>query len=303
MSNTTEELDSIADEPDTAPPLTVDEQRARRLSVASPLDRAIQSRPFGNPQTGRYVHALRFDELRAPAPGLDPGYITEADGYYSDETDASGNRIVKYPLATQAAQAAQALEAMRGVVTRIIDAREKSKLNPALASEAQQVLAVADLYDKVWEPASRQGDAARKSIEARIDAIEKEMRTGIQTDNSHQTPQASEIRAFVRGMKTTDRSKFIAELIDKGDTESLAAILKGKPYLSGLTDDMVAVYVEQFNHKAKPHLPAELTYLRTVLEKLEIGHRLFVNEQIERAMGVKHAAIRDLRARVKAASF
>jgi hypothetical protein len=288
-------------------PLTVDEQRAQRLAVASPLDRAIQTRPFGNPRTARYQPALRMpisDQMTTPPLDMDPGLVTEMDGYAdrSDIDSATGLPRVKAHPSVQ--QAAAAMNGMRTALIQIAEAREKSKRHPELESEASQVLAVQRYVDGMYLPPSERGDTARKALDYRISEVEKLIEaTVLQGGSFHLSPQAIEVRGHVKGLSTEARMKFIDGLMEAGDHESLAAILRFKPYLSGLSQGMVDSLNEQYVQRTKPYLLAEVAMLNKVKDTLMRAHHWFINYGLERAAGVKRAVVADLRKRVAAAKF
>lgn len=281
-----EDLASVTEDPEQ--PLTVDERRAQARSVAGPLDRALMDRPIGSPRS--YEPRLRTGEqLTHPSIALNGDLIEKLEGY-----DVHGMLV---------SEAADALRAMHATVESVISAREKAKKDPTLGTEAAQILKLAEYVDRLWAAASVKGDTARKTLEQRIAQAETDLRAKIETGTGYLNAQASEIRAFAKSLNSAERAKWIAALIEKNDTESLAAVLRGKAYLSGPTDEMGDTYTKLYNQRQKPALMAQLKLMTKALELLDRGHRLYVNEQIEGAMGVKHALVQRLRAERAAAAF
>ncbi|WP_341891347.1 hypothetical protein [Variovorax sp. YR752] len=280
-----DEHDSLTEEPER--PLTTGEQQAIARAGAAPIDVALSSRPFGHPQ--RYEPRLRtLEPLTRPPLSFAPESISKLDGYEEH--------------GTHVAEAVGALEAMQGVLRTVIDAREKSKLDPTM-NESAAVVAVGAYADKLSPPATMKVDAALKVLGGRIKVAEAELRTGIDPSAGHLTAMAGEIRAHCRSLpNVAERSKFINSLIDAGDTESLAAVLRGKPYLSGLTQEQSDLFVQQFNRKRRPELPARIELMKRATAHLERAGAQFVL-QMEQAMGTRWDTVKRLRDAKAAASF
>lgn len=278
--------DSIPEDQDR--PLTQGEKHAQAMQMAAPIDKSLIGRPIGGPP--RYQHKLRTgDQLTRPSVTLDPGNIEKLDGF------SEHGHLVQ--------EAADAMRLFHGTVEDLITARERSKKDPERPAEASQILRVAEYVDKVWEPVSRKGDAARVALEQRIARAEGQLRADISPDTSHLSAQAAEIRAHARGLSTEQRIKWLNGLIADNDTESLAAVLRGKAYLSGLTRESSDAFVMAYNQARKPQVVAQLDFMRRALTKLDAAHRMFVHEQIEGAMGCSRAMVSRLRKERAAAAF
>lgn len=269
---------------DTTDDITVNEAIA--ALEPSPLDKALTTRPFGMPS--RYAPPVRITELHRPSTSYDPRSITEMEGYEEHGRDAI--------------RAADALQAMQVLLTSVIDAREKSKRDPTL-NEAAQVLAVAQFADTKMTAATKQVDAASEHIGKVIEAAEEELRTGIQEGAGHLNAQAAEIRAHCKSLRdATERNKFVTALIEANDTVSLAALLRGKHFLSGMTKEESDRFTLQFNMARNPELPARIQFLQKVRSKLDnAGSQLVV--QLEGAMGADWGTVQKLRAAKAAATF
>lgn len=272
--------DSIAEEPER-PQTTSEQEAAARLGPA-PIDTALASRPIGHPQ--RYESKLRREMLTHPPLAYQSANISKLDGYEEHAALLAGS--------------VAAFDAMHAAVVSIIDARDKSTRDPTLGSEAAQVLKVATYADKLMEAASRKMDGAYQSLEAQIKATEEEL--GRAVAGGIHTTLATEIRAHAKSEKSP--AQFVGNLIAQGDAQSVSAILGAPAFLSGLTEDMRAALIKQWNAKRNPALTKRLELLKAVSDRLErAGSSLFVT--VERAMGVKYETVKRLRDAQSAASF
>ncbi|MFT3666316.1 hypothetical protein [Piscinibacter sp.] len=275
-----DEQDSITEEPER--PLTTGEQQAAVRLGAAPIDAALSSRPIGHPQ--RYESKLRREMLTRPPLAYQSENISKLDGYEDHAASLAGS--------------VAAFDAMHAAVVSIIDARDKSTRDPTLGSEAAQVLKVATFADKLMEAASRKADSAYQSLTAQIKATEEELGRAVAV-GTH-TTLATEIRAHAKSEKSP--AQFVGNLIAQGDAQSVSAILGAPAFLSGLTEDMRAALIKQWNAKRNPALTKRLALLQAVSGKLEhAGASLFGT--VERAMGVKYETVKRLRDAQAAASF
>lgn len=275
-----DEHDSVTEEPER--PLATGEKQAIARTGAAPIDTALTSRPFGHPQ--RYESKLRHDTLSRPPLAYQSANIRKLDGYEDHATSLAGS--------------VAAFDAMHAAVVSIIDAREKSTRDPTLGSEAAQVLKVATYADKLMEAASRKMDSAYQALQGQIKATEEELSRAVAV--GIHTTLATEIRAHAKSEKSP--TQFVGNLIAQGDAQSVSAILGAPAFLSGLTEDMRAALVKQWNSKRNPVLTKRLALLQAVSDKLErAGSSLLPT--VERAMGVKYETVKRLRDAQAAASF
>lgn len=289
MQDTATQAESLTDEPDTdtlpeQDQRTVAERKADRMAILSPLGQAIEGRPIGSPRTE--LPPVWVDQLTRPGLDYDPKNITELPEYEAH--------------AGYVPEVVGALEAMRDALAVVIDAREKVKKDPTL-TQAAMALAVADYADGKMPTATRKLDAAMKVMDARIAEAEASLRIGIA--GSATGSMASEVRAHVKAMKNgAERMKFMRGLIDSGDTESVAAVLKAKPFLSGLSDAEANLLLHDVNVAARPELPARIAFMKQARDHLERTSAPFILH-MQRAVGVRAETVQRLRAAKKAAAI
>lgn len=273
-----EEPVSLRDEPDTdQPQLTVTEKKAQRMAVLSSLGQAIEGRPIGHPPRAE-LPPVWVDQLPRVGLGYDPGNITGLEGYELHEVAVT--------------EAVAALEAMQSTLTVVIEAREKVKKDPTL-TQAAMALAVADYAEAKWPTATRKVDAAMKALDSRISDAEAKLREGIpgQAGGS----MATEIRAHVKALRNSaDRMAFMRGLVSADDTESLAAVLKAKPYLSGLSQAEADMLIHDWNVKVQPDLMPRIEFMKKARDHLQRASEPFLLD-MQRAVGVSHSTIKRLR--------
>lgn len=285
MSTIAEQPESIPDEPETGEQqLTVDERRALRNSVLSPLGLTIENRPFGHPASAERV--VWFDQMTRVKVDYDPGMITglpEYESYPHDVREVVG-----------------ALDAMHKTFSDVITAREKVKKDPTL-TEPAMVLAVADYADRVFPPATTKVDAAFSAITKRIEEAEAQLHSGI--PGASGGTMAAEVRAHVKALSNgTERMKFMRDRIAEGDTETVAAVLKAKPFLSGLNKAEADLLTHDVNVTAQPDLLPRIRLMKKALAHLERATQPLLND-MQRAIGVRHQTVTSLRAAKAAAKI
>lgn len=270
-------VESLRDEPDDTEQATASEKKANRMAMLSPLGQAIEGRPFGHPPRGE-LPPVWVDQLARPSLDYDPGNVTAQEDYGLHDVAVT--------------EAVTALEAMQSALNVVIEAREKVKKDPTL-TQAAMALAVADYADSKAPTATRAVDAAMKAIETRISDAEAKLREGIP---GHATGSvASEIRAYVKGLRnSTERMSFMRGLVASSDTESLAAVLKARPFLSGLTQAEADMLVHNWNVRVQPELSPRIDFLKRVRDHLERASAPFILD-MQRAIGVKYETVKRLR--------
>lgn len=289
MQDAATQAESLTDEPDTdtlpeQDQRTVAERKADRMAILSPLGQAIEGRPIGSPRTE--LSNVFTDQLPRVGLDYDPKNITELPEYEAH--------------AGYVPEVVGALEAMRDALAVVIDAREKVKKDPTL-TQAAMALAVDDYASGKMPVATRKLDAAMKVMDARIAEAEASLRNGI--TGSAVGGQTAEIRAHVKAMKNgAERMKFMRGLIDAGDMESVAAVLKAKPFLSGLSDAEANLLLHDVNVAARPELPARIAFMKQARDHLERTSAPFI-VHMQRAVGVKAETVHRLRAAKKAAAI
>lgn len=252
----------------------------------SPLDAAMRA-PRGRPAAHSAPGPFDVQEpATLPSQLLDPGNVTSLDDYIEGQVPA--------PVVV----ALDAFTALHGAVAQIINARNELRGNDSL-TQAQQVLALADLQNKLSASATRKADTATKALDQAIAADEQALRAPVNAEA--RGPFAAEIRTAVRSMPQTERTKFINDAIDSGDATVAGAILGAPGVLSGLPGDLVQALAEKFNRARQPDVVRRLDMLKTVQDRLIKAGSHFVASS-ESVLGARHQTVTRLRAAKAAAA-
>ncbi len=181
--------------------------------------------------------------------------------------------------------------------TSIHDAREAAKHDLTLTDNARLV-AVADFADKVTERATRAFDYATTALTNNIAALEKALSEPVQS-RAAQTI-AVEIRAHVKGLKTGAHvMDFVRQAIDRGDHDTVSAVLGAPAYLSGMTPETQAVMLRMYHEKVQPQTAKRLAAAKAAQDYLDRNAGLFM-PQVEKAIGGDYRKIQSLRKGVNA---
>lgn len=272
----TEQLDSLPEEgASTARDAT------RNVSALDLVRLGGQQVAQAGPRPAFRLPSLRQDAIQHPSPSLHVGVIEGIDGY---DDDTKGH----------VADAHTAFDTMFKSIEQVIAAREASKTNPTW-NENMQVIHTSVLADRVAVQTAKLVDSTLAALQKRIDHVEGELKRPLAAGAV--TPIATELRALARGMKAEQRNALVMDLIEKGDTANLGALIgSGVPsVLSGLTDQQVATYTEMHNRKTKPVEAKRLAVMKVAHDKLGNAGSLY-QVQIERAQGVNSAVVAKLKA-------
>jgi hypothetical protein len=233
----------------------------------------------GKRPTGPKLHGLRTDELTRPSPSLQVGNIEAIEGW---DEDTKG----------YVADAQTAFDTMHKAVEKIIAAREASKTHPAW-NESAQIINTAVLAEKVTTDTTKIVQSAYNALQKRIASVEGQLKEPL--DASVAGPYAKEVREHVKELPTAKRSEFVMDLIAAGDTKSVGAVLAAPGFLSGLSDEQVRLFTEQYNRRQQPLLAKRLSVMQKAFDKLGDAGSLFI-VQAERAQGVNSTVVARLRA-------
>jgi hypothetical protein len=213
------------------------------------------------------------------SPALDPETYRAVEGY-NDDTRQFVDGVVN------------AFSDIYQTVGKAHDARKLAESNPAFTPE-NRVLYVA-----------RDVDTARKRVLTGLANAERDLRANIaHTEKLLSEPLAesagrgslnAEVRAHVKALDRSKRSAFMNELLEQGDEASLAAILGGQHFLSGLTAIDHAHYLRLYHEKKNPHLVRRLDVMNRTLEMVERNGPV-VHLQFEKAIGAKPRAVANLK--------
>lgn len=248
-------------------------------SVLALMDFAAQDAMKVGPRPAGRSPSLRSDELGRPSLSLQPGNIEGLDGFEVHK-DSLGEAVT-------------AMSEISAAVQKVIDAREASKRNPTW-NEAAQVIHTNILADKLTTATATKVDAALRLLNARITDTESKLTQPL--DASVASPVSAEVREYVRSLTAAKRNELIGDLIEKGDTKTLGALLGSgvPPFLSGLNETQVQLYTELHNRKRAPHLAQKLTVLKAASERLANAGSLMLT-QMERAQGVNASVVNKLK--------
>lgn len=271
-------IDTPADE------LSPDEQHAAKQAQAamlhankSPLDQSF-GRRNERPNTARAPSLWDAEPVAVPSMSLDPGQIKahehfeELGGWNTD-------------------QATAAMQALQTVAKQIIEARETLRANP-IKHEAELILELDDLANRLLPTATKKADAALKALGSAIASHEAALAANVKD-----TPHGVEIRQYVRTLKPAERASVLRQAIERGDATTVGALLGSPaPYLTGLdlSDEMHAAYLNQWNSKREPVKAKQIALMRHAQAKLEQAGSTFI-ASTEALTGVKHTTVAKLR--------
>lgn len=244
----------------------------------APLDQAFQRGP--GPRPALAPQSLRDPEaLKAPSITFDGRTLSNIEGY-----DAETKGYV--------ANAETALDSLRDGLQQIINAREASKRNPAWV-EVVQVINVADFAAKVQAKTLPLIDATLANMSKSIAGMEEMLKAPITTGAN--TPVASDVCVYMRGLDDGERMKLLTRAIEKGDLVSLGAVLGRPAYLSGLTDEMQATLTVEYNRKKAPETARRIAVMKEAHARLSAAGSLFT-VHVVKAMGVDWSVAQRLKA-------
>jgi hypothetical protein len=124
-----------------------------------------------------------------------------------------------------------------------------------------------DGVDRAFTRASRQVDAADAGISAKIASINTRVDTMLR-DPTVNTPLAVEIRAHAKSLTESRRVAFIQEAAKGKDRATLAALLAGPAYLSGMSKEQADLARALAEEAFAPQESAQLRAARVVLDRV-----------------------------------
>lgn len=209
---------------------------------------------------------------------LHPRNVEALDGYDEDTAPVLGAVVTAFD------------EAYQGI-GQVYTAREKAKQNPTW-NEAQQVIQVQDLADKVFARAAKAMDAQRLTLEKGIAHLNKEMTVPVESRASH--PISQEIRAHIKNLPSASRMGFIKNAIDAGDHETAQAALGAPAYLSGVDAGMQSVLLRLYREKTNPQMAKRLKAMEGAKALLDERSGL-LHSELEKAVGLPPHKVQQLR--------
>lgn len=181
-------------------------------------------------------------------------------------------------------------EAYRAVEA-VYTARDAVKQNPAVTPEGR-VMQLAQFADKKQAAVMPMIDRSMRTLQANIQQSEAELAKPLQVE-SH-SALASEIRAHVAKLNTSQRMSFLSQRMKAGDAKTLGAVLSQPAFLSGMSDEEQSIQTRLYNEQRDPKATKRLSVMRQALTMLEQRGGLVMLE-MSKAVGAAPAKVRALR--------
>lgn len=202
-------------------------------------------------------------------PALHPATLTAIEGY-TEET------------APFIADAISVMNDAYRTLGKLHDAAALARSNGAWTEE-QAVLYVSKEAEKQQQRLNGRFDGVMSSLRKGIDFCEGELtqplkeRAGLGNLNV-------EVRSHAKGLNATKRAELINEAFERGDDDTLQAMLGAQHFLTGMSSEEHAHYLRRYHEKRNPSLVARLSVMRAALTKFDTdGGKLFV--EIDKARG------------------
>ncbi|MDX8513597.1 hypothetical protein [Mesorhizobium captivum] len=131
--------------------------------------------------------------------------------------------------------------------------------DPAMTEQANFL----DLHKRAnaWiDGEAKRFTTARTQAETTIEGIDNDIRARLEISDG---PRSNEIRTHFKAMKDGDRLSLALKAIETGDKETMAALLIGPAYLSGLKDEQQTMLRNQMAEK----FAGDLVTRKKVIEK------------------------------------
>lgn len=171
-------------------------------------------------------------------------------------------------------------------------ARKQAEKDPSL-TDAARILKLAKMAETHQDKITKKWDAIHTNLQTQIKAMDDQLSTPMKTA-AERPGIASEVRAHVKAMKPSERMTFVEERMRAGDTASLAMLLGAPSYLSGLSEEMVAVYTRMHAEKIYPAVAQRLKVSKAAAELMGNRGGLILTE-ISKAVGADWAKVKRLR--------
>lgn len=223
------------------------------------------------------------DDIRTPdtriTPSFDSANVRALPQYDTDTAPLFGPVESAFDLALQ-------------TCISIHDAREAAENDPTVNENARLVM-TADFADSVSERVTRAFDYATTALTNNIAVMEQELSKPVQARAAHTI--SVEIRAHVKGLKTGAHvMDFVRQAIDRGDHDTVSAVLGAPAYLSGMTPETQAIMLRMYHEKANPQTARRLAAAKAAQDYLDRNAGLFM-PQVEKAIGGDYRKVAMLR--------
>jgi hypothetical protein len=227
-----------------------------------------------------HVPAAAKEIVANITPSLNPLNVEALSGYADEQTRPYLNPVH------------EAFSEMYVGLDSVWKVRATVARNPAW-TESQQVLQTSQTAEKVLARVAKKVDTTMQNLKKQIDSTEEMLRTPLQHSAGVGTMNG-EIRAYAKALTPEQRAQFLADATAKGDSETLCAVLGGKPYLSGLSEAEVAHYTHAYHMQRDPTVVRRLEAMRAGYALLERTSPLLFPE-MEKAVGAPKSTVKRLR--------
>lgn len=163
-------------------------------------------------------------------------------------------------------------------VDAIYDVREAALSDPTL-TPAAAILKTDDFANKRLSSVTKLFDSTIANLGKSIDSYERELTAPVMEKGARLVAQ--EVRSHLKGLKPEERHKTIQQAHDNGDEVVMCALLGAPALLSGVTDEMQAVYLRLWREKSEPVKAQRLRAMRAAKERLENRGGLVLKEMIK----------------------
>lgn len=206
------------------------------------------------------------------SPTLHPGIAGEIADYDDDTRPLLGQTETAVDEAFKALQS-------------IHDAKAGAAKNPTL-NEYAQLVAVDTHATKVMSKVYGSWSRAVDVLNANIAKMDKELNAPVEQRAT--ASMASEIRSFFRGLKSDGaRMGALRKAIESGDDVTATAVLGGRPYLSGLSDDLHAEFLHDWHRAQRPVEAKKLAAMRQAADMLNNRYKLLTKAVTEAVGDIK----------------
>lgn len=186
-------------------------------------------------------------------PALHPGVVRRIDGYGEDTKAVLG-------------QVETAFSTAYNGIKAVWDARSKVEADTSKTADAR-LLQLDGFAAKKLDAINRTFDSTSATIQKQIHFLEGQLAEPIAEKATGGV--AAEIRAHAKALPTDKLHAFISGAIDGGDHTTVAAVLGGPAYLSGLDANMQKTYLKHWNQQQRPDLAKRLHVLQQAQAMLD----------------------------------
>lgn len=185
--------------------------------------------------------------------------------------------------------AKNALQTMYEARTKVEHAKQQI-LHDGSRTEDGQILAIADLSDQTFDRVSKVTSPSENVIGRSLEALEHRMREATRAPGS--SPMAAEIRAHAKQAGETETMTLVRRAAERGDLDTVGAVLNAPAYLSGITEDTQGALRTAAAKQLAPDDWAQYQALQQARTTLERAIQAFQKASREDADQTRVASIR-----------